>query len=231
MIRRIVPASAVMAILAIAALLLVGCAAENQVNVAARAVASAKSVEADVLAPYEFTSAELYLAEATEELHESDFDSAARFADKARTMATAAEQKARLAHAKPMVPWADRPEGAVAPAAPPAPPAAAAPAKVKPAPPAASVGPKAVTPTPPTKPAAATPPVAKPAAATPPAAKPAAPTPPPAVKPPPAAPTPPPPPPPPPKKKPIQPTDEYPLGDPGDEPPPAGGSQLQGGAQ
>jgi hypothetical protein len=200
-------------------LIAVGCSAEIQVKKAERAIKSAHSVHADYLATYEFASAEYYLEEAINQLHESDFHSATTFATRAVAQANVAEQKARLAHAKPMVPWS--PDAVPAAPPPPPPPAAVKPVTPPPPPP----KPAAVVPAP--KP---TPPVAKPTAptakpATPPPAKPASPpptkptTPPPTTQPPATTPpaTPPPVTPPPPKKKPKKVTEEYPLGEPEDE--------------
>jgi hypothetical protein len=205
-------------------LMLAGCAAEQQVNAAQRAVDSAKGVHADVLSAYEYYSAEAYLTQAIAQLHESDFDAASTYANKARAQATLAEQKAREAYAKPMIPWVvAHPEGATTAAPPPvAPPPAAVGTKppAPPAPPPAAVGKKqAATPTPTPKPGAPAKPMtpatstAPIKAGTPPAKTPAA------AAPPAATPVPPPPKPPPPKPK-KKTSDEYPLGEPDEEPTP-----------
>ncbi len=101
MIRRI-------SLLCVGALLLAflaGCAAEDAIDRAAAAIDQAQQVHAEYLAPYEFTSAEQYLAEARKQLNESDFDAAQAYADAAYQKALKAAEIARGKHALPMVPW------------------------------------------------------------------------------------------------------------------------------
>jgi len=91
-------------------LLLGGCAAEDVVKRAETAVKQAGSVHADYLAPYEFASAEQYLAEAKKQLNESDYQTATAYAQKAIDMAAKAQAIAQQRHAEPMIPWtADAP--------------------------------------------------------------------------------------------------------------------------
>jgi len=194
---------------------LVGCAAESQVRQAEKGVRAAHAVHADILAPYEFFSAEAYYQEALNQLHESDFQAAGNFAVKSKAMSGEAERIARTKHAKPMIPWSMRQEGGYAPIGEagtmPAPPSTEE--LLAPPPPAPAVPPttKPVTPTTPTAPVTPPAPVTPaPAPTTPvtpvtPAAPPKAATPPP----PPPKPTPPPP----------KVSDEYPLGEPVDLPP------------
>jgi len=57
-------------------------------------VAAAKSANADKLAPYEYTTAELYLHKAREEAGYSDYQAAIRFGKKAELMARKARRLA-----------------------------------------------------------------------------------------------------------------------------------------
>jgi hypothetical protein len=61
---------------------------------AAMEVAAAKSANADKLAPYEYTTAELYLHKAREEAGYSDYQAAIRFGKKAEIMARKARRLA-----------------------------------------------------------------------------------------------------------------------------------------
>ena len=61
---------------------------------AATAVAAARSAQADKLAPYEFTTAELYLHKAREEAGYSDYQAAIRYGKKAEIMARKARRLA-----------------------------------------------------------------------------------------------------------------------------------------
>ena len=61
---------------------------------AATEVAAARSAGADKLAPYEFTTAELYLHKAREEAGYSDYQAAIRFGKKAELMARKARRLA-----------------------------------------------------------------------------------------------------------------------------------------
>ncbi|MCB9477670.1 MAG: DUF4398 domain-containing protein [Deltaproteobacteria bacterium] len=76
------------------AMLLVGCAAKQDIASAERAVAVARETHADYLAPYAFHSAELYLNEAHERLNDSDFDLASKYALLATARAKEAETAA-----------------------------------------------------------------------------------------------------------------------------------------
>lgn len=107
MIRRIVPGMMLFALVAAFSLAMGGCYAEQQVKQAERALATAKAVHADYLAPYEFASAEYYLENAISQMRESDFNAAVTFAQKSKSQADLADQKARLRHAQPMVPFSE----------------------------------------------------------------------------------------------------------------------------
>jgi len=122
MIRRIALNFAGLLLVGLVMLALSGCEVEKAVNQAEMAVDSARAVHADQLAPYEFASAEQFLAGAKRELYESHYDSAQVFANRALQMATSAETLARKKHAEPMVPWSPNAPGAApAPASPAAP--------------------------------------------------------------------------------------------------------------
>ena len=82
------PAWAVMTFLII--IFTAGCSVTRDVAAARKAVDSARAFHADYLAPYEFTSAEIYLDEARNQLRRSDFSRASRYARKASAMASAA---------------------------------------------------------------------------------------------------------------------------------------------
>jgi len=87
-----------------------GCAEEEAVKKADNAVKLAKESHADYLAPYEYASAEQYLAEAHKQLNESDYQGAAFFAKRAGEKADASAAIARQRNSKPMVTWIP-PEG------------------------------------------------------------------------------------------------------------------------
>jgi len=107
--------------------LLIGCVAENEVHRAQRALDQARAVHAEYLAPYEFASAENFLAQAKVELNESDYDSAQKFATRANQMAQQAQAIAEKKHASPMVPFQPPPQPTTVPAPAPAQPPAATP--------------------------------------------------------------------------------------------------------
>ena len=69
-------------------------------------VAAAKSANADKLAPYEYTTAELYLHKAREEAGYSDYQAAIRFGKKAELMARKARRLAGDAQGEPSEPGA-----------------------------------------------------------------------------------------------------------------------------
>lgn len=91
-------------------ILLVGCAAEDAIHQAEVSIELAQGVHADYLAPYEFHSAEQFLAEAKKQLNESDYSAAQEYADHARQMAQESAAIARKKHSSPMIPWTP-PEG------------------------------------------------------------------------------------------------------------------------
>ena len=64
-------------------------------------LAAARSANADKLAPYEFTTAELYLHKAREEAGYSDYQAAIRFGKKAELMARKARRLAADAQGEP----------------------------------------------------------------------------------------------------------------------------------
>jgi hypothetical protein len=64
-------------------------------------LAAARSANADKLAPYEFTTAELYLHKAREEAGYSDYQAAIRFGKKAELMARKARRLASDSQAPP----------------------------------------------------------------------------------------------------------------------------------
>jgi hypothetical protein len=67
-------------------------------------VAAAKSANADKLAPYEYTTAELYLHKAREEAGYSDYQAAIRFGKKAELMARKARRLAADSQGQPSPP-------------------------------------------------------------------------------------------------------------------------------
>ncbi len=108
-------------------LMLIGCVAENEVRRAQQAVDQARSVHAAYLAPYEFASAENYLAQAKVELNESHYESAQKFATRARQAAQQAQTIAEKKHASPMVPFQPPPQATTVQPTPAPQPAAPAP--------------------------------------------------------------------------------------------------------
>jgi len=75
---------------------------------AAMEVAAARSAGADKLAPYEFTTAQLYLHKAREEAGYADYQAAIRFGKKAEIMA----RKARRVATDSQAPTGEEDEGA-----------------------------------------------------------------------------------------------------------------------
>lgn len=95
---------ALMAVLAIA-LFSLGCESYQAYRTAKEALAKAKEMHADILAPYEFISAELYLQEAKRQLDESDFSAALKFANKSYAFSIDAMKKAEEIMSKPQIPF------------------------------------------------------------------------------------------------------------------------------
>jgi hypothetical protein len=96
-------------------------------------VAAAKSANADKLAPYEYTTAELYLHKAREEAGYSDYQAAIRFGKKAELMARKARRLAADSQGQPLPDDDGEPiDPSASPPTPPAPtPAASAPEESK----------------------------------------------------------------------------------------------------
>ena len=82
-----------------------GCEAYQAYQAAKEAFDKATSMHADYLAPYEYTSAELYLQEAKKQLDESDFATAIKFANKSYEMSIEAMKKAEELSSKPQIPF------------------------------------------------------------------------------------------------------------------------------
>lgn len=78
----------------VAIVFLTTCSADQEINKAAKAVEYARSVHADYLSPYEFTSAEIYLGEARNQSQKSDYERAAKYAIKAADFAARASTMA-----------------------------------------------------------------------------------------------------------------------------------------
>lgn len=95
---------AFIAILAVATFGL-GCESYQAYRTAKEALAKAKDAHADILAPYEYISAELYLQEAKKQLDDSDFAAAMKFANKSYAFSIDAIKKAEEIMSKPQIPF------------------------------------------------------------------------------------------------------------------------------
>lgn len=105
-------------VLAVAVVGLAGCGPVEStavINDAQVALAGARAADGEKYAPYEYTSAELYLEKAREERGYADFQPAIEYARKAREMARQARVKAQKAIRDA---GDDASKGDVAPAAP-----------------------------------------------------------------------------------------------------------------
>lgn len=83
---------------------LTGCQAGTVIDNAQSVIELARAIHGDYLAPYEFTSATLYLAQAKKEYECSDFKAAEVFAQKALAQGQAAFKISLEKNSKPMVP-------------------------------------------------------------------------------------------------------------------------------
>lgn len=85
-----------------AMILLCGCASGRAIDDAQKVLDDARQMHGDYLAPYWFSSAELYLAEARSQYEHSDFKAAKTFADAALAKAQEAYARALQKHPPPI---------------------------------------------------------------------------------------------------------------------------------
>ncbi len=81
------------------------CSVDQDIQLAEKAIKASKNVHADYLAPYEFSSAEVYLAGARRQANKSNFFRAKQFAAKATEQANMASVIARKKNSEPRIPY------------------------------------------------------------------------------------------------------------------------------
>ncbi len=81
------------------------CSVDKDIELAEKAVNASKDVHAEYLAPYEYSSAEVYLEGAKREVNKSNYFRAKQFANKATQQANMASVIARKKNSEPQIPY------------------------------------------------------------------------------------------------------------------------------